>query len=202
MGMYDARTEAEIKASESNDSAFKNIVSRIFDKLQVVIILLALLVVLYLVLITPHEVDGRSMDPTYKDGEYLVANKLVYKLSKPKHGDVIIFKKTPTQDYIKRVIGVPGDTVSLRDGALYLNGEMLDEGEYLDGVITNGGSFLQEGRTITVPEGEYFVSGDNRPHSSDSRAFGTIEEDVIKGRVWFVIYPFDGFRIISRPNYE
>lgn len=201
MPMYDLKTEAEYKAEETTGSKIKGIISKFFDKLQAIIIILALGVVLYLILVTPHEVDGRSMFPTYKDGQYLIANKLVYKLTDPKHGDVVIFKRTETQDYIKRVLAVPGDTIAVKSGALYVNDEKVDESEYLDGVITAEGAYAREGITFTVPEDQFFVAGDNRPHSSDSRAFGPIKREDIKGRAWFVFYPFDDFHFISSPDY-
>ena len=101
-----------------------------------------------------------------------MANKLLYRFQDPQRGDVIIFKYSDTQDFIKRVIGLPGDKVMLKDGHIYINDQLLDESAYLsNSIYTNGGEFLHEGETITVPDNEYFVCGDNRPHSSDSRTF-------------------------------
>jgi signal peptidase I len=174
----------------------------IFESIEAVVIALALSVVLYLFLFTPHEVMGRSMHPTYKNGEYLIANKIIYKLGEPQIGDVIIFKYSPTQDFIKRIIATEGDTVSIQDGRYVVNGELIDEEEYLENtVVTSGGAFLAEGQSITVPTDEVFVSGDNRPHSSDSRAFGPIPIEDIKGKVWVVYFPFNEFRFISNPEY-
>lgn len=174
----------------------------LFESIEAVIIALALSVVLYLFLFTPHEVLGRSMFPTYKNGEYLIANKIVYQLKQPEQGDVIIFRYSATQDYIKRVIGTAGDIVAIQDGQFVVNGQLLDESAYLeDTVFTDGGAFLAEGTEIVVPEGELFVSGDNRPHSSDSRAFGTIKIDDVKGKVWLVYFPFNEFRFIHDPAY-
>lgn len=174
----------------------------IFESIEAIVIALALCIVLYLFLITPHEVVGVSMDPTFKNGEYLIANKLVYKISDPERGDVVIFKHSETQDYIKRIIATPGETISLRDGHYYVNGELLDEEEYLKPTITTlGGTQLKEGEEIVIPEDMYFVSGDNRPKSSDSRSFGLINKDSIKGRAWIVYFPFNQFRLISHPQY-
>lgn len=201
MAMYEVKNENDYQDDRSSGEKIKAIISGTFDKLQYLIIFLASLVVLYLVLITPHQVDGQSMDPTYKNDQYLIANKLIYKLSSPKRGDVVIFKRTDTQDYIKRIIGLPGDTVTLQDGTFFVNGEKLDESEYLDNVITDGRAYLGDGESITVPDEHYFVSGDNRNHSSDSRDFGPVKFEDIKGRVWFVVYPLNDFHIISRPQY-
>lgn len=171
--------------------------------IETVVVALVLAVVLYLFIMTPHEVVGNSMHPTYKNGEYLMANKISYKFSTPQRGDVVIFKYSETQDFIKRIIGVPGDTVMVKDGHIYVNGERLDESSYLDAsVITNGGSYIHEGQTATVPDGEYFVCGDNRPNSSDSREFGPVSVDRIKGKAWIVYFPFNQFRLVTHESYN
>ncbi len=152
---------------------------------------------------TPHEVVGNSMHPTYKNGEFLMANKITYRVSEPKRGDVIIFKYSDTADFIKRIPGVPGDEVMIKDGKIYINGQLLDESAYLDpSVITNGGSYLHEGQTIKLKEDEYFVCGDNRTNSSDSRDFGPIKKSAIKGKAWIVYYPFSEFRVVQHETYE
>jgi len=142
------------------------------------------------------------MHPTYKNGEYLMANKVTYRIKDPERGDVVIFKYSDTQDFIKRIIGLPGDTVMLKDGQLYINNKRLDESNYLsDSVYTNGGDFLKEGESKVIPEGEYFVCGDNRPHSSDSRTFGSVEKADIKGKAWIVYFPFSEFRVVKHEVY-
>lgn len=198
--MYEVTQEnGKIKATE----VFASIGGFIYSFLETVVIALVLALVLYLFIMTPHEVVGNSMHPTYKNGEYLMANKITYKFSQPQRGDVVIFKYSDTQDFIKRIIGTPGDTVMVKDGHYYINGELLNEDSYLDSsVITNGGSYIHEGQSITVPENEYFVSGDNRPNSSDSREFGPISIDRIKGKAWIVYFPFSEFRFVSHEKYE
>ena len=189
--------------SEKISSIFGSIGKFILSFLETIVVALVISVVLYLFIMTPHEVVGNSMHPTYKNGEYLMANKILYKISEPKRGDVIIFKYSSTQDFIKRVIGLPGDTVMLKDGKMYINDTLLDESDYLsESVYTNGGEFLKEGDIIEVPERRYFVCGDNRPHSSDSRAFGPIDEKDIKGKAWIVYYPFNVFRLVKHEQYS
>lgn len=202
IGMFERAPQVQLTTSEKIVEFIKSIPSRIFAMLQNFVIVAAVLVILYLILITPHQVDGNSMLPNFVNDEYLIANKVVYKVREPKRGDVVIFKYSDTKDFIKRIIGVPGDSVSLRDGRIYINGEALDESDYLPPtLVTTEGSSLREGSTLTVPEGQYFVSGDNRPNSADSRAFGPIEESAIKGKVWFVFYPFSNFRMVKAPSY-
>jgi signal peptidase I len=174
----------------------------IFSSIEAIVVALAISVVLYLFFMTPHEVVGTSMVPNFQNGEHLIANKIIYSISEPKRGDVVIFKYSDTQDFIKRVIGMPGDTISLKDGKMYVNGQQLNETEYLSDIVyTSGGDYLREGETIEVAEGMYFVSGDNRPHSSDSREFGPVDAGTIKGKAWLVYYPFGEFRIVKHAKY-
>lgn len=201
--MYDLEKKEDKSFPEKILSVFGAIGSFIFGSIEAIVIALAISVVLYLFILTPHEVIGKSMYPTFKNGQYLLANKLAYKLGEIHRGDVIIFKHSETYDYIKRVIGLPGEQLSLRDGKIYINGTVLDESNYLSSsVITNGGNYLHEGETITVPEGKVFVCGDNRPGSSDSREFGPIEQSVIKGKVWVTYYPFSDFNFNTDPKYS
>lgn len=198
--MYEvSEVNAKVKATE----VLGSIGGFVYSFIETVVVALVLAVVLYLFIMTPHEVVGNSMHPTYKNGEFLMANKITYKFSEPKRGDVVIFKYSDTQDFIKRVIGLPGDKVMIKDGQIYVNDSQLSEGEYLaSSVVTNGGSYIHEGQTITVPDGQYFVCGDNRPNSSDSREFGPIEEGKIKGKAWVVYFPFSEFRLVTHEDYK
>ena len=199
--MYQAEEKIET-STQKVSSIFSSIGKFIISFLETVVVALVISIVLYIFVMTPHEVIGNSMHPTYKNGEYLMANKITYRIREPQRGDVVIFKYSETQDFIKRIIALPGDTVMLKDGQLYINGTLLDESNYLnDTVYTNGGDFLKEGESRTIPQGEYFVCGDNRPQSSDSRVFGPIEEDNIKGKAWIVYFPFSEFRVVQHENY-
>lgn len=201
-GMYDKPEVEEKTAFEKIISIIGGIGSFLFSSIEGIISAVAIAVILYLFIFTPHEVIGSSMHPTYKDGEYLLANKLTYKVKDFQTGDVVIFKHSETKDYIKRVIGVPGDTVSVQNGHIFLNGKLLDEKDYLENtVITDGGSFLSEGMEVIVPEEKLFVCGDNRPNSSDSRYFGFVPMSDVKGKVWIVYFPVSDLRIIKQPKY-
>lgn len=199
--MYEVKKETPT-TYERVGTFFAALGSFIFSSIEAIVVALAISVVLYLFFMTPHEVVGTSMVPNFQNGEHLIANKVVYTLSEPKRGDVVIFKYSDTQDFIKRVIGMPGETVSLMDGKIFINNVQLDETEYLSDVVyTSGGDFLREGETIEVPQGMYFVSGDNRPHSSDSREFGPVDANSIKGKAWLVYYPFDNLRVVEHAKY-
>ena len=130
-------------------------------------------------------VVGNSMEDTLTDGESVLVNRFTYNLTDPKSGDVVVFTLNENDDshyYIKRVVAVPGDTVQIRDGILYVNGEMFDEED--TEAIQNAGLAEEE---ITVEDGEFFVLGDNRNSSEDSRYanIGNIQKDYIAGKVWF-----------------
>lgn len=201
--MYEQKSQEPKSYFEIVGTFFGAVGNFVFSSIEAIVIALAISVVLYLFFMTPHEVVGTSMFPTYQNGEHLIANKVVYRFSKPQKGDVVIFKYSDEQDFIKRVIATPGDKLALKDGKYYLNGQPIDETKYLDPTIyTSGGEYLKEGEEITIEEGYYFVSGDNRPHSSDSRSFGPISEKNVKGRVWLVYFPFENFRIIRNNVYD
>lgn len=142
------------------------------------------------------------MFPNFENKEYVVTNLIVLRFQTPKRGDVIVFKAPPDKekDFIKRVIGLPGDTVSLKEGSVYINEEKLNESAYLNSEVkTFGGAFLGDGQSVTVPQGEYLVLGDNRPYSSDSREWGFVKMSDIIGESFFVYWPVNRARVIKNP---
>ena len=141
-------------------------------------------------------VEGLSMFGTLDDNDYLIANKIDYRLHPPQRGDIIILRP-PTdnsKDFIKRVIALPGERLLIRDGIVYINGHKLDE-PYLPEAWTtlNNPAPWSVGDVAVIPANEYFVMGDNRNRSQDSRIFGPIGRDRIDGRAWFRIWPLDHF---------
>ncbi len=200
--MYELKEE-EMDSKTKFTEVIGSVGKFVYSLIETILVALVLAIVLYLFIMTPHEVVGSSMHPTYKNGEFLMANKIMYKFSEPQRGDVTIFKYSDTQDFIKRIIGIPGDEVMIKDGKIYINGSLLDESNYLEGsVITNGGSYIHEGQSIVLAQDEYFVCGDNRTNSSDSREFGPIDEDKIKGKAWIVYFPFNQFRLVTHETYQ
>lgn len=181
----------------------KRAVAAIFNFLQGIVVVLAIMVMIYLFIMSPQEIKGASMDPNFHNGEYILTNKLIFKLKEPRRGNVVIFKspKNPEIDYIKRIIGLPGDTVSLRDNQFYINGIPLKESYIGSDVHLFGGSFLQEDAEIIVPSGMYFVVGDNRPHSSDSREFGPVPIEDFIGQAFFRYWPASEVGLIPQPSY-
>ena len=145
-------------------------------------------------------VDGWSMDPTLKDGDNLIVEKLSYRFSDPKRFDVIVFppQGAPNEHYIKRIIGLPGETVRIdEEGTIYINGEVLEEdAEYGFETIQDPGRAIEE---ITLAEDEYFVLGDNRNNSTDSRTekVGNVKRSTITGRAWLRIWPLSDFGVLK-----
>ena len=180
----------------------KRALAAIFDFLQGIVAIAAVMVMIYLFIMSPQEISGSSMEPNFHNGEYILTNKIMYKLKDPKRGDVVIFKspKNPEIDYIKRVIGVPGETVTLIAGQYYINGKLLEE-PYEFNKPMFGGSFLHENEPVEVPPGEYFVSGDNRPGSSDSREFGFIQKEAFIGQAFLRYWPVSNLGLIPHPSY-
>jgi signal peptidase I len=128
-------------------------------------------------------VDGASMEPTLETGERVIVNRLSYRFGNPQIGDIIVFHfpRDPSEEYIKRIIGLPGDSVQVKNGSVYVNGQLLNEG-YID-VKTNYTGTWQ------VPEGQLFVLGDNRNNSSDSHDWGTVPMDYVVGKAILVYWP-------------
>ena len=142
------------------------------------------------------------MYPNFHNNDYVLTNLVTLRFGPPVQGDVIVFKAPPdpTKDFIKRVIGVPGDTVMVSNGKVYVNGKLLDESAYLNpSVMTYGGTFLPDNDTITVPANDYFVMGDNRPYSSDSREWGFVPTQNIIGKSFFIYWPLSDAKTISNP---
>lgn len=181
---------------------FKRLGAFFLDIGEVLVFAIGIFFFVYLLIMRPHKISGISMSPNYPDSEYLLTERVTYYKNPPKRGDVVVF--TPpisTDDYIKRVIGLPGETVSIKNNKVYINDKLLNEDYLKNDVPTQGGSFLQEGQNYKVADGEFFVMGDNRSHSYDSRSFGPIKKKVINGRAWIIYWPVNLAGVVKSPNY-
>ncbi|KKS80087.1 MAG: Signal peptidase I [Candidatus Beckwithbacteria bacterium GW2011_GWA2_43_10] len=141
------------------------------------------------------------MYDNFLDGEYLLTDKVNYRFHLPQQGDVVVFKapKNEDYDYIKRVIGLPGDRVKVESGRVFVNDQILDESGYLaSDISTRPGYYAKEGLTITVPAGSYFVMGDNRNNSSDSRDWGPVPTDNIVGKAWIRYWPLNQIGVVNK----
>lgn len=182
----------------------------IVDMLQSIVVALFICIILYLFILTPNQVDGYSMCPNFEDGQLLLTNKLsVWLGSTPfgqsmgleyQRGDVVVFQKPGREKaLIKRVIGLPGDKVSLRDGRVYVNNERVEENYLPAERRSGGGSYLGEGEEITIEEGNYFLMGDNRNNSLDSRFndIGQVKREWLQGKVILTYWPLNTFGIVG-----
>lgn len=181
----------------------KNLFLRIGDFLgdlvETVVVALAIFVLVYFFLVQPHQVTGNSMLPNFENGEYLLTEKVSYRFSSPKRGDVVVFKAPRDQkkDFIKRVIGLPGEQIKIAGGEVFVNEQRISEPYLTPDTVTLPRSFVGENEEILVPLDEYFVLGDNRDHSSDSREWGTVPKNLIIGKAWFVYWPITRLSFIT-----
>ena len=167
-------------------SSFKYWLDFTWEILKIVIISLVIIVPIRYFLIQSFFVKGASMEPNFLDGDYLIVDEISYRFDLPERGDVVIFRYPldPSQFFIKRVIGLPGEKIKVIDDVVFVNGEQLDESKYLQGVVTAGNV------EVVLGNDEYFVLGDNRQASSDSRRWGEVNKKFIIGRAWLRAWPF------------
>lgn len=178
----------------------------VWDTAKVFIVSLAIIVPFRAYVAQPFFVRGASMEPAFDDGEYLVVDELSYTLGlrPPQRGDVVVFRYPldPSQYFIKRIVGLPGETVRVREGVVsvasrqFPQGVLLDESTYLAPTETTEGM----AEAHLGPE-EFFLLGDNRNHSSDSRAWGPLKRDLLVGRAWVRAFPLRHAGIIETPWY-
>ena len=191
--------QAEMKLEEQqegNKKSEKSQMREFFSLILYVAGVVLLSIVLNKFVIQKVEVDGPSMNTTLKTGQQLMVQKVSYHFTDPKRGDIVVFQPPGYEDdtlYIKRVIGVPGDRVQIIDGYIYLNGKKYDDPQWREEILDPG--IAEE--EVTVGEGEYFVVGDNRNDSTDSREFGAVEKSRIMGEAVLRIWPLKKFGLLE-----
>lgn len=196
----------------------------LLDVLFNIVVIVAIVAAIRTFLVSPFQVEGSSMIETLVDKEYIIINKFAYLFGEPQRGDVVVFRppNDETKFYVKRVIGMPGDTITIRDGFVYLkkageeDSKKLDEATYLSS-RNLGHTFRhppssgdRTSVTFDVPADDYLLLGDNRQGSLDSRSFTGeggkalpfVKEDDIKGRVWFVALPITKIHALEAPSYQ
>jgi len=181
----------------------KNIISFIWEILKIVIIALLIVIPIRYFIFQPFFVRGQSMEPNFENGDYLIIDEISYRFKDPQRGEVVVFKypRNPSQRYIKRIIGLPGETVEIEAGKIIIYQEnsealVLDESGYLPFSLQTPGDLR-----IALDEDEYFVLGDNRVSSADSRRFGSLPRENIVGRVFIRAWPMTAFAKIEAPTY-
>lgn len=184
-----------------NKSSFKN---HFVEFIETLVVFAAIGTVIYLFIAQPHKVSGSSMFPNFHNNDYIITNKIGYHLSSPQRGQVIVFQnpRDTSQDFIKRIIGLPGDKVRVEGGKVYVGGQIINEPYLPQGVETNPGAFMHEGEDVEVPAGNYIVFGDNRTASSDSREWGFVTKDEIIGQALIRYWPLNSSGIITQATYS
>ena len=179
----------------------------VWEIVKVAAISLAIILPVRYFLIQPFYVKGASMEPNFYDHEYLIIDEITYRLAEPKRGDIIVFRypKNPSQFFIKRVIGLPGERVKIEDNGVYISQDdsawqLLTENYLADDAKTEVP--LRGYGDIQLRSDEYFLLGDNRNQSLDSRVFGPVTRDAVVGRTWLRGWPFNRLTVFNTPEYN
>ncbi|MCK5084400.1 MAG: signal peptidase I [Candidatus Pacebacteria bacterium] len=194
------KNNKEIKS----ESSFSELKDFSFETIKVIIISLIIIIGIRSFVMQPFFVSGKSMEPNFHNGDYLIVDEISYRFGEPKRGDVIIFHypNDPREFYIKRIIALPGEKVEIADNGITIynteniSGFKLDE-IYIPSETQTTGNYVKE-----LKNDEYYVLGDNRTASADSRVWGVLEEHFIVGRAWIRAWPFRDFSVFEEMNYE
>lgn len=193
-----------VEGGEGGKIALGAALSLLLELVQVLAISLAIIIPVRYFLVQPFYVKGASMEPSFWDHEYLIIDELSYRFKQPQRGDIVVFRypADPKQFFIKRVIGLPGETVEVAGGQVKIyndkhpNGQVLDEKVYLDQ------DYTAMTRTLTLKNDEFFVLGDNRIASLDSRIFGPVKREYIVGKVWLRGWPLESWKVFGETQYS
>lgn len=193
----------EFPQQEENQSIFKNLglekaLVFIWEVIKVVVVSLAIIIPVRYFLIQPFYVKGASMEPNFYNYEYLIIDELSYRFREPRRGDVVVLRNPhrPSQFFIKRIIGLPKEKVEIKNRHIFINDEQLDESNYLSAETETWGN-----QVVQLQEDEYFVLGDNRSESLDSRVFGPITREDFVGRTWIRAWPVTRLRLFNSIDY-
>ena len=179
---------------------FDKVLGFVWETLKIIIVSLFIIIPIRYYIVQPFFVQGASMEPNFENGEYLLIDEISWRFRAPERGEVTVFKfpGDKRQFYIKRIIGLPNETLEIKDNKVTIfnvvneKGFRLDESVYLSPSVGTQGDLK-----IKLREKEYFVMGDNRQHSSDSRRWGVVPKDLIIGRAWLRAFPFDRLAVFS-----
>ncbi len=192
--------------SQERESSLRRLLMAVWDIVKVIVVSAAIILPIRAYVMQPFFVRGASMSPTFADGEYLIIEEISYVLGlrSPRRGDVVVFRYPlkPSEHYIKRIVGLPNERVIIGNATVtvmnkeFPRGLRLDEGQYLAESTETIGP-----QDVTLRQDEYFVLGDNRSHSSDSRNWGPLPRELITGRAWLRVFPIARAGAIEDPQY-
>lgn len=191
-----------VEASPEPEAEPQSAIAWMLLKELVETVVLSLIIFLLIRLVVQnYRIESHSMEPNFTEGQFILVNKLAYKLGTPERGEVLVFHNPQNleEDFIKRIIGLPGDTLEIHDNQVWINGKLLEEpferGEYTPGYVFG---------PVTVPPNHLFVMGDNRGNSRDSRFpdVGPIDESLVVGEAWLRVWPFSVFGLVRHYHLE
>jgi signal peptidase I len=184
----------------------KNFFIFVYELLKIVVISLVIIIPIRYFLIQPFYVKGASMEPNFYDHEYLIIDEITYRFKEPQRGDIIVFRypRDPQEFFIKRVIGLPGEEVQTKDGQVIIFNK-----EHPEGIILDEPYLKEDTKTygfnedkVSIGNSDFFVMGDNRNSSKDSRSFGTVNRSFVTGRVVIRGWPFNRITLFDAPIYN
>lgn len=185
---------------------FKKYFEYIFELVKVVLISLIIIIPIRYFLIQPFYVKGASMEPNFFDHEYLIIDEISYRFNEPARGDIVVFRypRNPQEYFIKRVVALPGEKVQIRDGKVYIFNEDGESGYLLNEEYLKPGvkTFSLSEDVLELREGQYYVLGDNRASSKDSRSFGAVDESFLIGRVMLRGWPIERIGLFKNVEYS
>lgn len=194
---------SELQGKTKKPSSFRETGRFIWEVVRVLIISLAIIIPVRMYIAQPFFVHGQSMAPTYEDGEYLIIDEISYRMEDPKRGDVIVFRypHDPSQYYIKRIVGLPSEEVQIERSKVTIFNQSYPDGITLDEPYLGDGEYTTGSITVKLGANEYYVLGDNRLKSSDSRSWGTLPRKNIIGKAWVRAWPLDRWSVLDHPAY-
>ncbi len=190
--------------SPKQRSFIREALAYVGELVRVVVISLAIILPVRYFLVQPFYVKGASMEPNFYDHEYLVIDEISFRFREPKRGEIVVFRypRDPSQFFIKRVVGLPGETIEIKNEELRIKNDEYREGIGLEETYLDQDMRWYGEHAVTLKEDEYYILGDNRDSSLDSRQFGPISRELIVGRVWLRGWPLDRITRFMAPIYE
>lgn len=195
----------ETQLNQKQGGQKKQVAGFFLDLFKILGLSLLIIIPFRLFIAEPFVVSGSSMVPNFHNRDYLIVDRLSYRSSEPKRGDVVVIKypKDNRQYFIKRIIGLPGETVEISGGGVVISNQARPNGFKLEeGYLPKNLQTLGKPGPVILGSGEFFVLGDNRTASSDSRVWGILPQNDIVGRAWLRVFPLGDFGLIKTPTYE
>lgn len=196
--------EEKIEEEKKNGSFLSELKYFSFDVIKIIVISFVIIIGIRSFVMQPFFVKGQSMEPNFHDGDYLIVNEIGYRFNDPKRGDVIVFHypNDPRQFFIKRIIGLPGEKITIKNNKITVYNKEYPDGFTLDEFYIPKSAIISKNYSQELKNDEYYVLGDNRVASSDSRVWGVLKKHYIVGKTWIRAWPFDNFSIFEGVGYK